>query len=110
LEQDADAVEFTYRPEYYGLDEDEQGNSLKNILVHIIGKNRHGAGGDVKSIVDLETQRVMNIEETDISLLPSACDRYEAKKELEKEAIPYGSAKLMSAAKADMTPEELLPF
>lgn len=124
LEQDADAVEFPYRPEYYGIEEDEQGNSLKGVLIHIIAKNRHGAGGDVRSKVDLECQRVEDEDELDFDLLPSAVDRYKAKKgkqapkeptpepetkELPKSA-PYGSARMMQEARKAMTPEEQLPF
>ena len=43
IEQDADIVSFIYRPEYYGLDVDEQGNSLKGVGEIIIAKHRNGA-------------------------------------------------------------------
>lgn len=43
VEQDADAVAFIYRPEYYGIVEDEQGVSTKGLAEIIIAKNRHGA-------------------------------------------------------------------
>lgn len=42
IEQDADAVMFLYRPEYYGITEDEAGNSLFGIGEVIIAKNRSG--------------------------------------------------------------------
>lgn len=42
IENDADMVIFPYRPEYYGIDEDENGQSLKGRAELIIGKNRHG--------------------------------------------------------------------
>ncbi|MBK9338113.1 MAG: replicative DNA helicase [Lewinellaceae bacterium] len=48
IEQDADIVSFIYRPEYYGLLEDEQGMSLKGVAEFIISKNRHGALDTVK--------------------------------------------------------------
>ena len=32
LEQDADNIMFTYRPDYYGILEDEEGQSLKRIV------------------------------------------------------------------------------
>jgi replicative DNA helicase len=47
IEQDADVVEFLYRPEYYGINEDEEGNSLVNIAFVLVAKNRHGAIKDV---------------------------------------------------------------
>jgi len=48
IEQDADMVVFLYRPEYYGLDVDEQGNSTKGISEIIVAKHRNGAVGTVK--------------------------------------------------------------
>jgi len=43
IEQDADQVFFIYRPEYYGITSDENGQSTRGIAEIIIGKNRHGA-------------------------------------------------------------------
>ncbi|MDQ3073678.1 MAG: DnaB-like helicase C-terminal domain-containing protein, partial [Bacteroidota bacterium] len=43
IEQDADQVMFIYRPEYYGLHEDEEGRPTAGIAEIIIAKNRHGA-------------------------------------------------------------------
>lgn len=43
IEQDADNVQFIYRPEYYGILEDEKGASLEGIAEIINAKNRHGA-------------------------------------------------------------------
>lgn len=43
IEQDADIVAFIYRPEYYQILEDENGQSLKGIAELIIAKHRHGA-------------------------------------------------------------------
>lgn len=43
IEQDADIVSFIYRPEYYGLTEDSQGNPTKGIGKFIIAKHRNGA-------------------------------------------------------------------
>ena len=42
IEQDADMVQFVYRAEYYGITENEEGQSLKNKGEIIIAKNRHG--------------------------------------------------------------------
>jgi len=43
IEQDADMVIFLYRPEYYGMEEDEEGNSIKGMAEVIFAKNRHGS-------------------------------------------------------------------
>ncbi|PCH57841.1 MAG: hypothetical protein COC14_03850 [Burkholderiaceae bacterium] len=48
IEQDADIVSFLYRPEYYGMETDEEGNSLKGLAKLIIAKHRNGELGDVK--------------------------------------------------------------
>lgn len=47
IEQDADMVIFIHRPEYYGITEDENGNSLIGIAEIIIAKHRNGSVGDV---------------------------------------------------------------
>lgn len=43
LEQDGDLVGFLYRPEYYEIDEDEDGASLKGRVELIIAKHRMGS-------------------------------------------------------------------
>ncbi len=43
IEQDADMVIFIYRPEYYKLMEDEEGNSTEGLAEIIIAKHRNGA-------------------------------------------------------------------
>ena len=47
IEQDADMVLFIYRPEYYGLTEDENGASAKGKAVISIAKHRNGKLGDI---------------------------------------------------------------
>ena len=47
IEQDADIVCFIHRPEYFGITEDEAGNSLLGIAELIIAKHRNGATADV---------------------------------------------------------------
>jgi replicative DNA helicase len=48
IEQDADVVCFLYRPEYYGLDVDESGNSTKGVAEVIISKHRNGALDNIR--------------------------------------------------------------
>lgn len=47
IEQDADMVLFLHRPEYYGLTEDESGNSTHGMANVIIAKHRNGGTGTV---------------------------------------------------------------
>jgi replicative DNA helicase len=47
IEQDADMVQFITRPEYYGITEDEDGNSTQGMATIIIAKHRNGSVGDV---------------------------------------------------------------
>jgi replicative DNA helicase len=64
IEQDADLVIFIHRPEYYGLDVDEEGNSLKGIAELIVAKHRNGPIGDVQLKFTREFARFTNLEET----------------------------------------------
>ncbi len=47
IEQDADMVLFLYRPEYYGLTEDEEGRPTAGVGEVIIAKHRNGETGIV---------------------------------------------------------------
>lgn len=48
IEQDADLVLFIYRPEYYKIYEDDDGNSTEGMAEILIAKHRNGALADVK--------------------------------------------------------------
>jgi replicative DNA helicase len=62
IEQDADIVSFIYRPEYYGLHQDEEGNSNQGIGEIIIAKHRNGALDRVKLRFVGEFARFENLE------------------------------------------------
>lgn len=47
LEQDATGIFLVYRPEYYGFETDEEGNSTAGLMEVIIGKNRNGTPNSV---------------------------------------------------------------
>ena len=47
IEQDADLVTFLYRPDYYGINQDEEGNNIDGLTEVIIRKHRHGQPGTV---------------------------------------------------------------
>ncbi len=63
IEQDADMVMFIYRPEYYDIDDDGQGNSTAGLAEIIIAKHRNGSLknvplrfiGNLAKFTDLET-------------------------------------------------------
>jgi replicative DNA helicase len=48
IEQDADMVMFLYRPEYYGITEDENGMPTAGTGEVIISKHRNGSLGSVQ--------------------------------------------------------------
>jgi len=55
IEQDMSGVIFIYRPSYYGIEEDSNGNDLTNIAEIIIAKNKFGRKGKIKYYFDAET-------------------------------------------------------
>lgn len=59
IEQDADIVEFIYRPEYYDKDD----SSLFGVAYVIIAKNRNGACGDIELKFKHECTRFENPNE-----------------------------------------------
>lgn len=63
IEQDADLVVFIHRPEKYGQDVDEAGNSLKGLAEIIVAKHRNGAIGDVWLRFRDEFARFSDLEE-----------------------------------------------
>jgi len=57
IEQDADIVNFLYRPEYYDILEDENGESTRGLAMLIFAKNRHGATASIKLKFEAELTR-----------------------------------------------------
>ena len=47
IEQDADIVSFLYRPEYYGLKEDDDGRNAEGLVEYIMAKHRNGDVGTI---------------------------------------------------------------
>jgi replicative DNA helicase len=62
IEQDADKVIFIYRPEYYSISEDEDGNSTDLMTILIIAKNRNGAVDEVRIRRNKEFTSFMDFE------------------------------------------------
>jgi len=63
IEQDADMVCFIHRPEYYGITEDDEGNSNRNVAELIIAKHRNGAVGDVRLTFRKELAKFLDMED-----------------------------------------------
>lgn len=62
IEQDADVVCFLYRPEYYGIQtDDETGQSTAGIAELIIGKQRNGPTGNIRMQFIKEYARFENL-------------------------------------------------
>jgi replicative DNA helicase len=62
IEQDADMVMFIHRPEKYGIETDNEGNSLKGIATIIIAKHRNGAVGEVNLRFRAELTQFCDLE------------------------------------------------
>ena len=71
IEQDADIVSFIYRPEYYQIMEDEEGQSLKGVAEIIIAKHRHGALKTVKLRFTEQFARFSDLDDPNFDDLPS---------------------------------------
>ncbi|HPD94757.1 MAG: replicative DNA helicase [Bacteroidales bacterium] len=64
IEQDADVVIFIHRPEYYGFDEDDNGNSTKGLAEIIVAKHRNGAVDDIKLRFQKEMAKFSDYDDT----------------------------------------------
>lgn len=73
IEQDADMVIFLYRPEYYGITQDEDGLDCRGLGEIIVAKNRHGSLETVKvrfigkyaKFANLESNRFGDVQQGD---------------------------------------------
>ena len=69
IEQDADIVAFIHRPEYYGINQDENGMPTAGMAEIILAKHRNGAVCDVNLRFLKEQARFADVED---SMLPPA--------------------------------------
>lgn len=79
IEQDADMVMFIHRPEYYGITQDADGNSLLGIAEIIIAKHRNGSVGDVQLAFKGSLAKFSDLEDLSMGTMPD--DFGEGKKE-----------------------------
>jgi len=77
IEQDADIVNFIYRPAYYGISEDENGESTEGKAIIFFAKNRHGATKQITLRFENELTKFSNyseIEKDGFNALPISED------------------------------------
>ena len=67
IEQDASKVIFIYRPEYYGLEEDEFGQSTKGLAHICVAKNKSGNCEDIQLNFDGKCSRFTEREKSKFS-------------------------------------------
>ncbi len=72
IEQDADIVSFIYRPEYYQILEDEEGQSLKGVAEVIVAKHRNGALDTLKLRFTDHFAKFSDLEDPDFNELPAS--------------------------------------
>lgn len=63
IEQDADIVAFIHRPEYYGINQDENGMPTAGMAEIILAKHRNGAVCDVNLRFVKEQARFMDVDD-----------------------------------------------
>lgn len=67
----ANSCSFLYRPEYYGLTEDELGNPTQGISEVIIAKHRNGSLDNVALRFIAKYTKFTNLETNDFQLQPT---------------------------------------
>jgi len=82
IEQDADIVLFLYRPDYYGMRTDKEGNNLEGAAEIIIAKQRSGSLGSIHLHFIKEWTKFV---ELDSLKMPTIIE----KRELEQESEPF---------------------
>jgi replicative DNA helicase len=103
LEQDADIVGFLYRPEYYDIVEDENGESTKDLAQIIFKKHRGGVLGEAKLHYCRQNQKMTDWgEERENKIIKNG---------YETTAIyPDGSSNIITRASAQNPEDADLPF
>jgi replicative DNA helicase len=79
IEQDADKVIFVHRPEMYGLDVDDEGNSTAGVVGLIVSKNRNGRLGDAHLMRDPDFTSFSDFEtfKTEFAFSPDRLKEFE---------------------------------
>ena len=93
IEQDADLVLFIHRPEYYGITEDDSGNSLLGVAEIIIAKHRNGATGDIHLSFKKELAKFSDMENQFNHNFGGANQTFSSKMNTEDELVGAGISK-----------------
>lgn len=78
IEQDADMVIFIYRPEYYGIEEDENGESTDGMAEVIIAKHRNGETDEIPIKFSKKTTGFFDVDLGMMEILPPPDIRIES--------------------------------
>lgn len=112
IEQDADMVMFIYRPEYYGITQDEAGNSVTGMGELIIAKNRAGSLDTVQLRFIGKYTKYCDLDATDYSGSGYGADSLQSFTQVEDTAQTFESgAKIMgSRINNQQSPPQQNPF
>ncbi|MDR1887461.1 MAG: replicative DNA helicase [Prevotellaceae bacterium] len=102
IEQDADLVAFIHRPEYYGLYEDENNNSLIGIAEIILAKHRNGAVGDVRLRFRSEEAKFYDLEDPGISISDSVSNEVKMSSKMNDDLVMQNHSHPHNSFPADM--------
>lgn len=112
IEQDADMVMFIYRPEYYGITQDDAGNSVTGMGELIIAKNRAGSLDTVQLRFIGKYTKYCDLDATDYSGSGYGSDSLQSFTQVEDTAQTFESgAKIMgSRINNQQSPSQQNPF
>ena len=113
IEQDADMVMFIYRPEYYGITQDEAGNSVTGMGELIIAKNRAGSLDTVQLRFIGKYTKYCDLDATDYTGGGYGSDSLQSFTQIEDSAQTFESgAKIMGSRinNQQSPPQQQNPF
>lgn len=92
IEQDADMVMFLYRPEYYGINNDEMGEAIEGETHIHIAKNRSGSTDTVKLKFIKEYQKFVDLEDNFMGSFKPFSDNPKAG--IDRDPSDFGGSKM----------------
>ncbi len=111
IEQDADIVAFIHRPEYYGINQDENGMPTAGMAEIIIAKHRNGAVTDVNLRFLKDQARFTDVDAVDIPDAATSSQQYDSVESAGFDPLPSaggGLAGMASSGEFDITPRKSL--